>query len=71
MVGENSWDRGVCWEKLVGTLASDDGGTLDLMESVETPTSVVDLWSGLTLIENDCGTRAEAARIGPRPTPVG
>ena len=55
VVGDNSWDCGVCWEKLGGTLASDDGGARDLTEIVGAQTSVAYSWLGITSVETDHG----------------
>ena len=55
VVGDNSWDCGVCWEKLGGTLASDNGGARDLTEIVGAQTSVAYSWLGITSVETDHG----------------
>ena len=54
--GDNSWDRGICWEKLGGTLASDDEDDRDLTDTMGSSTSDADIWSGIMLVETDCRT---------------
>ena len=56
---ENSLDRSVCWEKLVGALESNDRGTCDLTKTVGAPMSVAYIWSVLTLVETYHGAGAE------------
>ena len=53
-VGESLWEFGVCWVRFGGALASNKGGTHNLMETVGSPTSVADIWSGITSVETDC-----------------
>ena len=64
VIGENKWDRGVCWENLGGALVSNNGGASDLMETVGVPAYVAYIWSGLTLVETDSGARAESCGSG-------
>ena len=47
-------------EKSGGTSASDDRGACELMETVRAPTYVAYIWSGLTLVDTDCGALAES-----------
>ena len=50
-VGDNSWDRGVCEEKLGGAFAYNYVGARDLTETVVSPTYVVDIWLDIMLVE--------------------
>ena len=43
LVGEYSWDRGVCWEKLGIVSLSGEQGVYNLMEIVGSLTSVVNI----------------------------
>ena len=54
-VEENLWDCNICWRKLGGTLASDERGACNLTENVGFPTSVEDIWLGITSVETDHG----------------
>ena len=40
-------------------MASDDEDAQDLTDVVGAPTYVVDIWTGITLVEIDCGAGAE------------
>ena len=42
-------------------MASNDGGACDLTEIMGDLTSVADIWSGLTLVEIDCGSGEESS----------
>ena len=44
-VGDDSWDRGVCWAKLGIVSASGKQGVCNLMEIVRASISVGDIWS--------------------------
>ena len=43
-VGDDSWDRGICWAKLGIVMASGKRGVCNLMEIVGTSMSVGDIW---------------------------
>ena len=47
LVGEDSWDRGVCWTKSIIVSAFGEHGVLNLMEIREASMSVGDIWSRL------------------------
>ena len=64
VVEDNSWDHGVCWENLGGYMASNDRGACDLTETVGSPTSAADIWSGIMLVETDYSARSESCFSG-------
>ena len=39
---------------------SNGGGDCELTETVGSPTSIADIWLGLTLVETNCGAGAES-----------
>ena len=45
---------------MVGSLASNARGDNNLTETVVSPTSVGDIWSGLTSVDTDCSAREES-----------
>ena len=63
-VGEDLWDRDVCWGKSGVTSESDDQGDHNLTDIVGAPASVEDIWSGLGLVGTNHGAGAGAAMTG-------
>ena len=62
-VGENLWDRIVCWRKLGIVLASVERGARNLTEIVRAPKSVEDIWSGIGLDGTDHSAREGDAAV--------
>ena len=52
-VGDNSWERGVCWTKSGIVLAFGKQGFCNLMDIDGASTSVGDIWSRLQSGETD------------------
>ena len=63
-VGDNLWDRVVCWLKLGIVSAYDNQGYCTLMKTVGASTYFGYIWSGIGLVGTDHGTRAGAAAAG-------
>ena len=68
-VGDDSWDRGVCWEKLGIVLTSGERGVCNLMEIVGTSKSVVDILLRLQSGGIDHSAKAGAAATGSKNLP--
>ena len=64
LVGDNLWDRGVCWKKLGTVSASGEQGVLNLTEIGEASTTVGDICPRLRSGGTDHGTGAGAAAVG-------
>ena len=63
-VGDDLWNRGVCWAKLVIVSASGERGVCNVMEIVGALTFVGDIWSRRQLGGTDHGARAGDAAVG-------
>ena len=65
-VGDNSWDRGVCWGKLGIVSESEERGACNLMDIVGASTSVGDIWLGIGLGGTVHGARSRALGGGKK-----
>ena len=63
-VGDDLWDRGVCWGKLAIVSTYSEQGARNLMEIVGASTSARDMWLVIGLVGTDHGTGAGAAAAG-------
>ena len=75
LVGDDLWDRGVCWGKSGILLASGERGAHNLMDIIVAPIYAGDIWSGIGLVGTNHGAvggaAAEGRKIGPGSTHVG
>ena len=63
-VGDNLWDRSVCWVKLGIVSAYGNQGSRNLMKTVGASTYFGDIWLKIGLVGTDHGAGAGAAAAG-------
>ena len=64
LVGDDLWDRGVCWGKSGILLASGERGARNLVDIVGSLMSVGDIWLGIGSGETDHRSRAGTVVMG-------